>query len=64
MMANLKQVFKNEPVCMYAKTLCIYDGDIEVICGKCQHGTMSCYKSIGIDCSQYKPEGPEGKIEA
>ena len=48
-MANFYQVFKNEPICQYAESYCEYDGDVEVVCGKCTHGKLSCSK-----CSEYK----------
>ena len=50
-MANFYQVFKNERICKYAKPYCEYDGDVEVICGKCKHGKLFCYK-----CSEYEPK--------
>ena len=53
-MANFYQVFKNEQICKYATAYCEYDGDLEVICGKCQHGKLFCYK-----CSDYKPRNKE-----
>ena len=31
------------------------DGDVEVVCGKCQHGKLFCYK-----CSKYEPKEEEG----
>ena len=49
-MANFYQVFKNEPICQYAESYCEYDGDVEVVCGKCTHGKLFCSK-----CSEYKP---------
>ena len=49
-MASFYQVFKNEPICKYAEAYCEYDGDVEVVCGKCAHGKMFCYK-----CSDYDP---------
>ena len=55
-MANFYQVFKNEPICKYAKSYCEYDGDVEVVCAKCQHGKLFCYK-----CSDYKPKDKEGE---
>ena len=54
-MANFYQVFKNEPICKYATAYCEYDGDLEVICGKCQHGKLFCHK-----CSDYEPKDKEG----
>ena len=53
-MANFYQVFKNERICKYAKPYCEYDGDVEVVCGKCQHGKLFCYK-----CSDYEPKERE-----
>ena len=53
-MANFYQVFENEPICKYAESYCEYDGDVEVVCGKCQHGKLFCYK-----CSDYEP--PKGE---
>ena len=53
-MANFYQVFKNERICKYAKPYCEYDGDVEVICGKCAHGKLFCYK-----CSDYEPKERE-----
>ena len=49
-MASFYQVFKDEPACKYAEAYCEYDGDVEVVCGKCAHGKMFCYK-----CSDYDP---------
>ena len=55
-MANFYQVFKNEQICKYATAYCEYDGDVEVVCAKCQHGKLFCYK-----CSDYKPKDKEGE---
>ena len=54
-MANFYQVFKNEPICKYATAYCEYDGDLEVICGKYQHGKLLWYK-----CGEYEPKDKEG----
>lgn len=54
-MANFYQVFKNERICKYAKSYCEYDGDVEVVCGKCAHGKLFCHK-----CSNYEPKDKEG----
>ena len=43
-MASFYQVFKDEPACKYAEAYCEYDGDVEVVCGKCQHGKLFCCK--------------------
>ena len=58
-MANFYQVFKNESICKYATAYCEYDGDVEVICGKCRHGKLFCYK-----CSDYKPRNKEANNAA
>lgn len=50
-MANFCQVFENEPICKYAESYCEYDGDVEVVCGKCTHGKLFCSK-----CSEYEPK--------
>ena len=55
-MSNFYQVFKNEPICKYATAYCEYDGDVEVVCGKCQHGKLFCYK-----CGDYEPKEQEGR---
>ena len=53
-MASFYQVFKDEPACKYAEAYCEYDGDVEVVCGKCSHGKLFCYK-----CSNYEPKDKE-----
>ena len=58
-MANFYQVFKNERICKYAKSYCEYDGDVEVVCGKCTHGKLFCYK-----CSDYEPKDREVLTDA
>ena len=49
-MANFYEVFSNEPICKHA-SYCEYDGDVEVICGKCKYGKLFCYK-----CEDYEPK--------
>lgn len=41
-MTNFYQVFKNEPICQYAESYCEYDGDVEVVCGKCTVQMRCC----------------------
>lgn len=41
-MANFYQVFKNGPICQYAESCCEYDGDVEVVCGKCTVQMRCC----------------------
>lgn len=50
-MANFYQVFKNEPIYQHAESYREYDGDVEVICGKCTHGKLFCSKR-----SEYEPK--------
>lgn len=50
-MTNFNQVFGNEPICKYARSYCEYEGDVEVICGKCEYGKLFCYK-----CNEYEPK--------
>ena len=57
-MASFYQVFKNEPICKHAAAYCEYDGDVEVVCGKCQHGKLFCYK-----CNEYEPRKADGKAK-
>lgn len=57
--ASFYQVFKDEPACKYAEAYCEYDGDVEVVCGKCAHGKMFCYK-----CSDYDPRRKGADNEA
>lgn len=54
-MANFYQVFKNALICKYAESYCEYDGDVEVVCGKCAHGKLFCSK-----CSECEPKDKEG----
>lgn len=53
-MANFYQVFKNALICKHAESYCEYDGDVEVVCGKCAHGKLFCSK-----CSEYEPKEQE-----
>ena len=55
-MANFYQLFKNDPICKYAESHCEYDGDVEVVCGKCTHGKLFCSK-----CIEYEPREQESE---
>ena len=59
-MANFYQVFKNEPICQYAESYCEYDGDVEVVCGKCDR----CVWKNNGGCSEWRRiSGGEARLQ-
>ena len=46
----MDEYLKRETLLKHAESYCEYDGDVEVVCGKCTHGKLFCSK-----CSEYKP---------
>lgn len=50
-MPSFYQVFGDEPICKYVKSYCVYDGDVEPICGLNKYGYLFCYK-----CDKYEPK--------
>ena len=46
---KMDEYLKRETLLKYAESYCEYDGDVEVICGKCTHGNYFVISVVSID---------------
>lgn len=53
---TIHDAFDCVPVCRYVRGRCVYDGDIDAVCGLETCGWVSCW---GV-CPRYKPEQDGG----
>ena len=51
----MDEYLKRETLLKHTESYCEYDGDVEIVCGKCTSGKLFCGK-----CSEYKPKGQKG----